>query len=48
MENQLFIAEETIAAKIYTIRDQKAMLYSGFSELYRVETKRLKEQVKEI
>jgi hypothetical protein len=37
---------ETIASKIYMIRDKKVMLDSDLAELYRVETKQLKRSVK--
>lgn len=40
------IPVETILNKIYFIRGQKVMLDSDIAELYQVETKRLKEQVK--
>ncbi len=42
----LIVADETIMSKIYLIREQKVMLDSDLAELYDVETKRLKEQVK--
>ena len=37
---------QDINSKIYTIRDMKVMIDSDLAELYEVETKRLKEQVK--
>jgi hypothetical protein len=37
---------ERIASKIYLIRDVKVMLDRDLAELYSVETKRLKEQVR--
>jgi hypothetical protein len=37
---------ELIASKIYLIRDLKVMLDRDLAELYDVETKRLKEQVR--
>ena len=40
------IPDEVVMNKIYVIRDQKVMLDSDLAELYGVETKRLKEQVK--
>jgi len=40
------LAEETIISKIYLIRGQKVMIDRDLAELYGVETKRLKEQVK--
>ena len=40
------VPDETIINKIFFIRGQKVMLDSDLAELYQVETKRLKEQVK--
>jgi len=40
------IAEEVIVSKIYMIRGQKVMLDEDLAELYHVETKQLKRQVK--
>lgn len=40
------LSEETIADKIYFIRNQKVMLDRDLAILYGIETKRLKEQVK--
>jgi len=40
------IPDEIIMQKIYHIRNQKVMLDSDLAELYGVETKRLKEQVR--
>ncbi len=45
-EMPLLIADEVVMNKIYAIRGQKVMLDSDLAELYQVETKRLKEQVK--
>ncbi|NTW32536.1 MAG: ORF6N domain-containing protein [Bacteroidetes bacterium] len=45
-EKTLAIPDEIIMNKIYYIRGQKVMLDSDLAELYEVETKRLKEQVK--
>ncbi|HVW99527.1 MAG TPA: ORF6N domain-containing protein [Candidatus Babeliaceae bacterium] len=45
MKDQL-LPDAAIANKIYVIRGQKVMLDSDLAELYQVETKRLKEQVK--
>jgi hypothetical protein len=45
-EKALMIPDEIIMNKIYYIRGQKVMLDSDLAELYQVETKRLKEQVK--
>jgi regulator of replication initiation timing len=44
MENQ-FIPDEIIMNKVYYIRGQKVMIDSDLAELYRVETRRLNEQV---
>lgn len=46
MENQIIIPDEIISNKIYQIRDQKIMMDRDLAELYGVETKRLKEQVR--
>ncbi len=40
------ISEELISSKIYLIRGQKVMLDSDLAEMYEVETKHLKRQVK--
>ena len=40
------IPDEVVMSKIYVIRGQKVMLDKDLSELYGVETKRLKEQVR--
>jgi len=40
------VAESQILNRIYTIRDQKIMLDSDLAEMYGVETKQLKRQVK--
>jgi hypothetical protein len=45
-EIALAIPDEVIMNKIYVIRGQKVMLDRDLAELYQVETKRLKEQVK--
>ncbi len=45
-ENEMIVPNEVIMNKIYFIRGQKVMLDSDIAELYQVETKRLKEQVK--
>ena len=46
MNNQMFIPDEVITTKIYLIREQKVMLDRDLAELYGVETKYLKRQVK--
>ena len=46
MSKEVGIPQEIILSKIYEIRGQKVMLDSDLAELYGVETKRLKEQVK--
>ncbi|UFH36236.1 ORF6N domain-containing protein [Flavobacterium acetivorans] len=46
MDENLMLSEETISNKIYFIRNQKVMLDRDLAQLYGVETKRLKEQVK--
>lgn len=44
--NAIAIPDEVLMNKIYFIRGQKVMLDSDLAELYEVETKRLKEQVR--
>jgi hypothetical protein len=44
--NKSIIPSESIINKIYEFRGQKAMLDSDIAELYGVETRRLKEQVR--
>ena len=46
MSKELAIPQEVLMSKIHEIRRQKVMLDSDLAELYGVETKRLKEQVK--
>ena len=46
MSNEITIPQEIIQSKIYFIRNQKVMLDSDLAELYGVETKQLKRQVK--
>jgi len=46
MSNEISIPEEVILTKIYFIREQKVMLDNDLAELYQVETKQLKRQVK--
>ncbi|MFB9843952.1 ORF6N domain-containing protein [Mucilaginibacter ginsenosidivorans] len=46
MTKDQLLPDEIIANKIYYIRGQKVMLDRDLAELYGVETKRLKEQVK--
>ncbi len=46
MEDTILIPDESIQNKIYFIRGQKVMLDRDLAELYNVENKRLKEQVK--
>src|SRR3954465_9682123 len=43
---ELLIPEEIVMSKIYFIRDHKVMLDSDLAELYGVENKQLKRQVK--
>ena len=45
-KSDLIIPDEVVMNKIYLIRGQKVMLDRDLAELYQVETKRLKEQVK--
>lgn len=44
--SSLLIPDEVIMNQIYYIRGQKIMLDMDLANLYQVETKRLKEQVK--
>ncbi|MGO1596983.1 MAG: ORF6N domain-containing protein [Sphingobacterium sp.] len=44
--NKLIVPDEVVISKIYYIRDQKVMLDSDLAELYGVETKQLKRQVR--
>ncbi len=46
MSKEITIPDEIITNKIYIIRDQKVMLDSDLAELYQVETKQLKRQVR--
>jgi hypothetical protein len=46
MNKHISLPDEIIVNKIYLIRGQKVMLDRDFSELYGVETKRLKEAVR--
>jgi len=46
MANEITIPTEIIQNKIYVIRDQKVMIDSDLAELYNVETKQLKRQVR--
>lgn len=45
-ELQLLVAEQKILNKIYVIRGQKVMFDDDLAEMYKVETRRLNEQVK--
>ncbi len=45
-EENLIIPDEIISNKIYLIRNQKVMLDRDLAELYQVETKQLKRQVR--
>lgn len=45
-EEKLLIPDEIITNKIYLIRNQKVMLDRDLAELYQVETKQLKRQVR--
>lgn len=46
MKKEMAIPEDIISSKIYWIREQKVMLDSDLAELYQVETKQLKRQVR--
>jgi regulator of replication initiation timing len=45
-ENVLVVPDEVVMNKIYVIRNQKVMLDKDLADLYQVETKQLKRQVK--
>ncbi len=45
-ENKISLADEVIVNKIYFIRGKKVMLDKDLAELYCIETKHLKRQVK--
>ena len=45
-ELQLLVAEQKILNRIYVVRGQKIMLDEDLAEMYKVETRRLNEQVK--
>ena len=46
MSGKIAIPDEIITRKIYLVRNHKVMLDNDLAELYNVETKRLKEQVR--
>ena len=46
MSKDITIPDETITSKIYLIREQKVMVDSDLAELYQVQTKLLKRQVR--
>ena len=46
MNNEITIPDDIISSKIYLIRNQKVMLDKDLAELYLVETKQLKRQVR--
>jgi hypothetical protein len=45
-KNELIVSDETVISRIYYIRGHKVMLDRDLAELYGVETRRLREQVK--
>ena len=45
-DNVVVVPDEVVMSKIYVIRNQKVMLDRDLAELYQVETKQLKRQVK--
>lgn len=45
-ENSISIVDEIVMNKIYIVRGQKVMLDRDLAELYQIETKQLKRQVK--
>ena len=46
MNESITVPDEIISSKIYFIRQQKVMLDNDLAELYNVETKQLKRQVR--
>lgn len=46
VENSIIIVDEVVMNKIYIVRGQKVMLDGDLAELYQIETKYLKRQVK--
>lgn len=46
MENKVIIPDDIISSKIYLIRGQKVLMDYDLAELYEVETKQLKRQVR--
>jgi len=46
MTNKITIPEEVILTKIFLVRGQKVMLDNDLAELYQLETKQLKRQVR--
>jgi hypothetical protein len=46
VENSIIIVDEVVMSKIYIVRGQKLMLDKDLAELYQIETKYLKRQVK--
>ena len=46
MTNEIFIPDEIISNKIYLIRNQNVMIDRDLAELYQMETKQLKRQVR--
>ena len=46
MKKEIVIVDEVITSRIYVIRNQKILLDRDLSQLYGVETKRLKEAVR--
>jgi hypothetical protein len=45
-ELQVLVAEQKILSRIFVVRGQKVMIDEDLASMYRVETKRLNEQVK--
>ena len=45
-KSKIKISDDIVVNKIHLIRGQKVMLDSDLAELYNIETKRLKEQVR--
>ena len=45
-ENEMIVSDDVVINKIYYVRNQKVMLDEDLAELYEVETKQLKRQVR--
>ena len=46
IDNEMIVSDDVVISKIYYVRNQKVMLDEDLAELYEVETKQLKRQVR--